>query len=196
LQVMSQLLGTFMPKVRTTMGWGGRSHSHSSESPESQGTDTSERLCADHHFEMTGYLRKRNTKAKSKMLRKWDKRWFAVDKGALVYAASAKETEARRSFPITDILEVRVVEDPEKKGQQFEFEVTLPGRVLRLRPKSDSQRRHWVAAIQRVRALARGMVTDGQPDSTSVAGGRGRCTLYMPYRVESIRLLCPPPRPL
>lgn len=69
MQVMSQLLGTFMPKVRTTMGWGGRSHSHSSESPESQGTDTSERLCADHHFEMTGYLRKRNTKAKSKMVR-------------------------------------------------------------------------------------------------------------------------------
>lgn len=121
-------------------------------------------------YEMTGYMRKRNTKAKSKLLKKWDKRWFAVDSHSLMYAASPDKCEARKSFPITDILEVRVVDDPENKVEQFEFELTLPGRILRLRPKSDSQRRHWVAAIQRVRALAVGQVTDGKPDSHTVSG--------------------------
>lgn len=56
--------------------------------------------------------------ALKEQLRKWDKRWFAVDKGALVYAASAKETEARRSFPITDILEVC-----KKKGLRLSSEL-------------------------------------------------------------------------
>jgi len=40
------------------------------------------------------------------------------------------------------------------KPEVYEFELVLPDRVLRLRPKSESQRRHWVAAIQKMRSLA------------------------------------------
>jgi hypothetical protein len=49
--------------------------------------------------------------------------------------------------------QVRVVDLPHKP-EVYEFELVLPDRVLRLRPKSESQRRHWVAAIQKMRSLA------------------------------------------
>ena len=41
--------------------------------------------------------------------RKWDKRWFAVDRKALMYAESPKSAARRQHFLIRDILEVRRV---------------------------------------------------------------------------------------
>jgi len=111
---------------------------------------------ADEHPEMTGWLRKRNTKAKGTLVplgRKWDKRWFAVNQEVLMYSDSPKSQQQRQKFLVRDIIEVRMVDLPHKP-EVYEFELVLPDRVLRLRPKSESQRRHWVAAIQKMRSLA------------------------------------------
>lgn len=122
-----------------------------------------EKKCLDNtlaleKFHMTGYLRKRNTKVSSPLFRNWDKRWFALNDDSLLYAVSPKELSAKQCFPVGDILEVKMIDeegtDKEGKGV-FEFEVTLPGRTLRLRPKSESQRRHWVAALEKARSGVR-----------------------------------------
>mmetsp|Transcript_28160 Transcript_28160/g.61669 ORF Transcript_28160/g.61669 Transcript_28160/m.61669 type:complete len:345 (-) Transcript_28160:1455-2489(-) len=107
-------------------------------------------------FLLTGYLRKRNTKQSSVLLRNWDKRWFALDEQAFIYANSHKDTSPRQAFRIDEILGLELIDDlPEQRQKHYDFEITLPGRTLRLRPKSESQRRHWVAALNRVRSLCR-----------------------------------------
>eukprot|EP00976_Prorocentrum_cordatum_P054567 1101305-Prorocentrum_minimum.AAC.2 len=83
-------------------------------------------------------------------LRNWDKRWFALDNEQFMYATSAKDKQAKQRYSVSDIQDVRLVEGDDEKERRFEFEVIFPGRVLRLRPYSESQRRHWVDTLQRV----------------------------------------------
>mmetsp|Transcript_24152 Transcript_24152/g.29274 ORF Transcript_24152/g.29274 Transcript_24152/m.29274 type:complete len:307 (-) Transcript_24152:942-1862(-) len=105
-------------------------------------------------FTMTGFMKKRNTKQTSVLMRNWDKRWFALDDTALLYAKTPKEKCPKQAFPVGDILDVRMIDaEPDAQGKGvYEFEVTLPGRTLRLRPKSESQRKHWVMALEKARA--------------------------------------------
>eukprot|EP00959_Pyramimonas_sp_CCMP1952_P368197 7712653-Pyramimonas_sp.AAC.1 len=67
-----------------------------------------------------------------------------------MYATSAKDKQAKQRYSVSDIQDVRLVEGDDEKERRFEFEVIFPGRVLRLRPYSESQRRHWVDTLQRV----------------------------------------------
>mmetsp|Transcript_39751 Transcript_39751/g.55195 ORF Transcript_39751/g.55195 Transcript_39751/m.55195 type:complete len:392 (-) Transcript_39751:159-1334(-) len=123
-------------------------------------------LSSETNYKITGFLRKRNRKNAMKLLRKWDKRWFALDDRNLIYASSPKDCIAKHSYSVKEIMEVRVVDESATKDKRFEFEVVVPGRILRLRPKSESQRGHWVAALQKSRAVAQGHDSnDGAPDA-------------------------------
>jgi len=120
-------------------------------------------------FLYTGYLRKRNTKQSSILMRNWDKRWFALDDRAFIYANSHKEKVPRQAFRVDEILGLELLENLPGKSH-FDFEISLPGRTLRLRPKSETQRRHWVAAVNRARSLCPSRLAtrdDGQNKSTA-----------------------------
>jgi hypothetical protein len=108
-------------------------------------------------------------------LRNWDKRFFALDDKVLIYKTTHKDTLPKQTFTVREIQSVRLVEHRDDEENHFEFEVIFPGRVLRLRPKSESQRRHWVTNLQRVldsQTTEYDTVSsfDTVPDSTSNRG--------------------------
>eukprot|EP00976_Prorocentrum_cordatum_P012976 259747-Prorocentrum_minimum.AAC.6 len=150
----------------------------------------------DKTFLLTGYLRKRNTKRSSVLLKNWDKRWFALDDQAFIYANSHKDTSPSQAFRIHEILGLELIEDlPDQKEKHYDFEIFLPGRTLHLRPKSESQRRHWIAAINRARSLCHatrasaGDNSSGEPRHlSSFQGGN----VYKPSRsgIDEFRAEC------
>lgn len=155
----------------------------------------SESLAVESSFHITGYLKKRNTKASSKLLRNWDKRWFALDESRLLYATSAKDKQPKATFSVCDIQDVRLVEGDDEKERRFEFEVIFPGRVLRLRPYSESQRRHWVSHLQRVQAskaasrdsgFSRALESHSEESIPSVVADKIRRTLFRRKKRPSV----------
>lgn len=155
----------------------------------------SESLALESSFHITGYMKKRNTKTSSKLLRNWDKRWFALDDDRLLYAATAKDKQPKQSFSVREIQDVRLVEGDDEKERRYEFEVIFPGRVLRLRPYSESQRRHWVAHLQRVQAsrgefkpssFDRVLETNSEESIPSVVADKIRRTLFRRKKRPSV----------